>query len=73
MCAYLLNESVQYKLNCTFSAKKQPLPPGRCRKDFFYFYMYKKFISKSTVFRYFKGCTIANEGMQIETFSLRNS
>ena len=39
MCAYLLNSSVQFKSNCRFSAKKLPLPPGRCRKDFFFFHM----------------------------------
>ena len=36
MCAYLLNKSVQYESSCCrFSAKKLPLPLGRCRKDFF--------------------------------------
>ena len=34
MFAYLLNKAVQVTSNCRFSAKKLPLPPGRCRKDF---------------------------------------
>ena len=34
MYAYLLNKSVQSKSYCRFSAKKPPLLPGTCRKDF---------------------------------------
>ena len=35
MRAYLLNKAVLFKSVCRFSAKKLPLPPGRCWKDFF--------------------------------------
>ena len=45
MRAYLLNKSVQFKSNCRFSAKKLPLPPGRCQKDFFIFFFICKKIS----------------------------